>query len=100
MFARHGGSSRKHPPKINSRIQLPLPADLLGHSFQCTNAIVSLEIVYNLMFVPPLVALLATVANRQVLNHVAHAYLYRKVLVKAVGGVVTIVLAMLILVTA
>lgn len=44
------------------------------------------------MFVPPLVALLATVANRQVFN--------RKVLVKAVGGVVTIVLGMLILVTA
>lgn len=66
----------------------PLPARL------------SYLIVYNIMFVAPLLILLATVANRRVLNRVAHTYLQRKSLVKAVVGVVTIMLGLIILVTA
>lgn len=57
-------------------------------------------IVYNIMFVAPLLALLAFIANRRVLNRIAHAYLQRKTPVKAAVGVVTVVLGLIILVTA
>ena len=57
-------------------------------------------IVYNVMFVAPLLVMLAFVANRRVLNRIAHAFLQRKSLVKAMVGVVTIVLGLVILVTA
>jgi hypothetical protein len=57
-------------------------------------------VVYNIMFVAPLVLLLAAVANRSVLNHVAHAYLQRKALVKAIVGTVTVALGFVILITA
>jgi cytochrome c biogenesis protein CcdA len=57
-------------------------------------------LLYNLMFVAPLLVLLALIANRRVLNRVAHAYLQRKQLVKAVVGIVTVALGLVILVTA
>lgn len=57
-------------------------------------------ILYNVMFVAPLVVLLAFVANRLVLNRIAHTFLQRKALVKAIVGVVTVVLGLVILVTA
>ena len=57
-------------------------------------------IAYNLMFVLPLVVLLAAVANRSVLNHIAHAYVQKKMVVKAVVAAVTIALGLVILVTA
>src|SRR3990172_3946721 len=57
-------------------------------------------VLYNVMFIVPLLALLVFVGNRRVLNRIAHAYLQRRHVVKAVVGVVTIVLGMVILVTA
>ncbi len=57
-------------------------------------------IVYNVMFVAPLLAILALVANRKVLNNIAHAYLQRKVLVKGVVGAITVILGLVILATA
>ncbi len=56
--------------------------------------------LYNAMFVAPLLALLAIVGSRRVLNHIAHAYLQRKRAVKAVVGMVTVVLGLVILLTA
>ncbi|MDR7543443.1 MAG: cytochrome c biogenesis protein CcdA [Armatimonadota bacterium] len=56
--------------------------------------------LYNIMFVAPLVVLLATVASRRVLNRVAHAYLQRKALAKAAVGAVTVLLGLAILITA
>jgi cytochrome c-type biogenesis protein len=57
-------------------------------------------ILYNLMFIAPLLLMLAFVANRRVLNRIAHVFLRHKARVKAVIGVVTIVLGLIILVTA
>jgi cytochrome c biogenesis protein CcdA len=57
-------------------------------------------VVYNVMFVAPLLVLLVAVANRRVLNRIAHAYLQRKALVKAAVGAVTVALGLVILVTA
>jgi cytochrome c biogenesis protein CcdA len=57
-------------------------------------------VVYNVMFVAPLLVLLAFVANRRVLNRIAHAYLQRKTLVKAIVGAITVVLGLVILITA
>jgi cytochrome c biogenesis protein CcdA len=57
-------------------------------------------VAYNLMFVAPLVVLLAVVTSRRVLNRIAHAFLERKLLVKAVVGMLTVVLGLAILVTA
>ncbi len=57
-------------------------------------------VVYNVMFVAPLLVLLAFIANRRVFNHIAHAFLQRKMFVKAIVGVVTVVLGLVILVTA
>ena len=66
----------------------PLPARL------------SFLIAYNIMFVAPLLVLLTFVANRRVLNRVAHPYLHRKTLVKVVVGVVSVILGLVILATA
>lgn len=57
-------------------------------------------IVYNVMFVAPLLLMLALVANRRVLNNIAHAYLQRKVLVKGIVGAITVILGLVILATA
>lgn len=57
-------------------------------------------VLYNVLFVAPLLVLLAVVSHRRVLNRVAHAYLRQKGLVKGVVGVVTVVLGLVILITA
>lgn len=49
-------------------------------------------VLHNVLFVAPLLVLLAVVSHRRVLNRVAHAYLRQKGLVKGVVGVVTVVL--------
>lgn len=56
--------------------------------------------LYNLMFVAPLVVLVGAVANRRVYNRIAHAYLTRKRLARAVVGAATVALGLAILVTA
>ena len=57
-------------------------------------------ISYNIMFVAPLLAMLAVVSDRRVLNRIAHAFVQRKALLKATVGVVTVVLGLVILATA
>lgn len=57
-------------------------------------------VIYNIMFVAPLLAVLAVVANRRVLNHIAHAYLQRKATLKATVGAATVLLGLIILITA
>ncbi|MCL6552478.1 MAG: hypothetical protein K6W08_05070 [Firmicutes bacterium] len=56
--------------------------------------------LYNLMFVAPLLVLVASVTNRRVFNRLAHAYLQRKHLARAVVGAATVTLGLIILVTA
>ncbi len=55
--------------------------------------------LYNLMFMAPLLVLVAFVADRRVFNRLAHAYLRRKQLARAVVGTATVVLGLIILVT-
>ncbi len=57
-------------------------------------------VLYNVMFIVPLLALLVFVGNRRVLNRIAHAYLQRRHVVKAVVGAATVALGLIILVTA
>lgn len=57
-------------------------------------------LLYNLMFIAPLVALLALVANRRTLNRVAHWTIHQRVATKLVMGAVTILLGFAILVMA
>jgi len=57
-------------------------------------------LLYNTMFVLPLLGMLAVIANRRTLNQVAHGYTRRKALAKAVVGVFTVALGFVVLVTA
>lgn len=57
-------------------------------------------ILYNVMFVLPLLVLLAVVSNRRTLNRVAHWYVGRKALAKGMVGTFTIALGFLVLATA
>jgi cytochrome c biogenesis protein CcdA len=57
-------------------------------------------VLYNLMFITPLLVLLAFVSNRRILNRVAHTYLRRKLLTRAAVGALTVILGLFILVTA
>ncbi len=56
-------------------------------------------ILYNVMFVLPLLAMLAVIGNRRTLNAVAHWYLGRKTLAKGAVGAFTIALGFVVLVT-
>ena len=57
-------------------------------------------LIYNVMFVVPLLALLVVVANRRTLNRIAHWYIPRKIPAKLAIGVFTVVLGFVVLVTA
>ncbi len=57
-------------------------------------------LLYNVMFVVPLLAVLAAVANRRTLNRLAHWYVPRKGMAKAAVGLLTVALGFIILVTA
>jgi hypothetical protein len=57
-------------------------------------------ILYNLMFIAPLVALLALAANRRSLNRVAHWTIHRRLATKLVMGGATVLLGFAILITA
>lgn len=57
-------------------------------------------VLYNVMFIAPLVALLALVANRRSLNRVAHWTNHRRVATKLIMGGATILLGFAILLTA
>ncbi len=57
-------------------------------------------LVYNVMFIVPLLALLALVANRRTLNRIAHWYIPRKIPAKLAIGVFTVILGFVVLVTA
>lgn len=57
-------------------------------------------VLYNVMFVLPLLALLVAVANRRTLNRVAHWYVGRRTLAKGIVGIFTIALGFIVLVTA
>lgn len=57
-------------------------------------------VLYDALFVAPLVVLLAAVGNRRVLNRVAHAYLRWRTAFKAGAGAVAVGLGLMILVTA
>jgi cytochrome c biogenesis protein CcdA len=57
-------------------------------------------LLYNVMFILPLLAMLAAVANRRALNRLAHWYLPRKALAKAAVGIFTVALGFVVLVTA
>lgn len=57
-------------------------------------------VLYNLMFIAPLVALLALVANRRTLNRVVHWTIHQRVATKLVMGAATIILGFAILVMA
>ena len=57
-------------------------------------------LLYNVMFVLPLVAMLAVIANRRTLNRLAHWYTGRKVLAKAAVGALTVALGFVVLMTA
>lgn len=56
--------------------------------------------LYNLMFITPLVALLALVSNRRTLNHVAHWTIHRRATSKLVLGSLTVLLGFAVLLTA
>lgn len=55
-------------------------------------------LLYNLMFIAPLVVLLALVANRRSLNRIAHWTIHRRTATKLVMGTVTVLLGFAILV--
>lgn len=57
-------------------------------------------LLYNLMFIAPLVALLALVANRASLNRIAHWTIHRRAVSKLVLGGATVALGFAILLTA
>ena len=57
-------------------------------------------LVYNLMFIAPLLALLALVGNRPALNRIAHWTIRRRALSKVVLGAMTVLLGFAILITA
>ncbi|MDQ7848785.1 MAG: cytochrome C biogenesis protein [Armatimonadota bacterium] len=57
-------------------------------------------LAYNVMFVLPLLALLVVVASRRTLNRIAHWYVPRKSLARAVLGTLTLILGFVVLVTA
>ncbi len=57
-------------------------------------------VLYNLMFIAPLLALLALVGNRPALNRIAHATIRRRTLTKTVMGTATVALGFAILITA
>lgn len=57
-------------------------------------------LLYNVMFVLPLLAILAAVANRRTLNRLTHWYVPRKAVAKAVVGIFTVALGFVVLVTA
>ncbi len=57
-------------------------------------------LIYNVMFVVPLLALLVVVANRRTLNRIAHWYIPRKIPAKLAIGVFTVILGFVVLVTA
>jgi cytochrome c biogenesis protein CcdA len=57
-------------------------------------------LLYNLMFIAPLVALLALVANRSSLNRVAHWTIQRRTATKLIMGGATVLLGFAILITA
>ncbi len=65
------------------------PADRLGYL-----------LLYNLMFVAPLLALLAVVGNRASLNRIAHWTIHQRVPSRLILGGVTILLGFAILLTA
>lgn len=57
-------------------------------------------VLYNLMFVAPLAAVVAAVASRRVFNRIAHTYLRRKQLARAMVAGATVGLGLVILATA
>ncbi len=57
-------------------------------------------VLYNVMFIAPLVALLALVANRRSLNRVAHWTIHRRTTTKLLMGGATVLLGFAILLTA
>ncbi len=57
-------------------------------------------LVYNVMFIVPLLTLLVLVANRRTLNTIAHWYIPRKGLAKLALGVFTVLLGFVVLMTA
>lgn len=57
-------------------------------------------LLYNVMFIAPLVALLALAANRRSLNRVAHWTIHRRVATKLAMGGATVLLGFAILITA
>lgn len=57
-------------------------------------------LLYNVMFIVPLLAVLAAVANRRTLNRLGHWYLPRKEMAKAAMGILSVALGFIVLVTA
>ena len=57
-------------------------------------------VLYDAVFVAPLLVLLAVVGNRRVLNRIAHAYLQWRTAFKVGAGAVAVGLGLMILVTA
>lgn len=57
-------------------------------------------VLYNLMYVAPLLAILAAVGNRRTLNQISHWFIHRRHLSKALVGGVSVALGFAILVTA
>jgi len=57
-------------------------------------------VLYNLMFIAPLLALLALVANRRSLNRIAHWTIHRRTATKLAMGAASIILGFAILVMA
>ena len=57
-------------------------------------------VIYNIMFVAPLLVLLTLVANRRTLNRIGHWYIPRKTPIKVVVGAFTVLLGFVVLVTA
>lgn len=57
-------------------------------------------LIYNVMFIAPLVVLLALVANRRSLNRVAHWTIHRRTATKLIMGGATVALGFAILITA
>lgn len=57
-------------------------------------------VTYNLAFIAPLLGLLAIVANRRSLNRIGHWYLPRRLIAKAILGVLAVGLGLVVLVTA
>lgn len=57
-------------------------------------------LLYNVMFIVPLLAVLSAVANRRTMNRLGHWYLPRKGVAKAAMGIMSVALGFIVLVTA